>query len=404
MKTPVSSVRWRPEPGALLGFHKSLGRTVLVSLRDLERRLAHGASAGLEPAVESVLASSLSERGGRESLEEALSAARGASAPPRSFRVPEALHVELGGPCPLECPSCYLPRGARAALPWERLRAVLREAVDIGVLQVAFGGAEPLVHPHLEDAVALAAADGLGASATTSGFGADPAKLARLRAAGLDHLQVSLPEQPSSRDARLGDAPWAALAAARDAGLSTGVNLIASRRALDALPALAVAAAKQGTRVVNLLRPKPSAGANAEGWFEENRLRGGDWRRLAAAIALIRSAVQPMRLTLDSALSPVVGLLAPRHRPHPAAGCAAGRRFAAFDGAGRFKPCSHLPAAEPASSLAEFWASSGALAALRSIEEEVAPGCRECPDLASCRGCRAIAGGAEADADCWRRS
>ncbi|MBI5549453.1 MAG: radical SAM protein [Deltaproteobacteria bacterium] len=392
-------VRWRPEPGAVLGFHKGLARTVLVSVSDLEQRLAKGARACLPRPFESVIGLALASD--RDALAEALLRARTTWAPPRSFAVPETLHFEVAGACPLDCPSCYLERGAAAALPWERLRQTLQEAIDMGVLQVAFGGGEPLGYEPLEEAVALAARHGLGVSITTSGLGADTAKLSRLRAAGLDHLQVSVPEQPSSRDARLGDAPWAALAAARAVGLSTGANVVAASPALTELPAIAAMALRGGARSFNLLRPKPVA-RDRQSWFERNRLRGEDWRRLAVAVARIRSKMPEIRLTLDSALSPIIGLLAPHHRPRPTAGCAAGRRFAAVDRNGRFKPCSHLQGAEEESSLAEYWKASPALAALRSLEETIDPGCRECPDLESCRGCRAIAGGETADSDCWR--
>jgi PqqA peptide cyclase len=392
-------VRWRPEPAAVLGFHKRLARTILVSASDIEQRLASGARSRLPPSVETIVGPALASD--RDALAEAVQRAHTVSAPPRSFAVPETLHIEVTGACPFDCPSCYLERNPAAGLSWERLRTVLQQAINIGVLQIAFGGGEPLGCEHLEAAVALAAGHGLGVSVTTSGFGATTAQLSRLRTAGLDHLQVSLPEQASTRDTRLGDAPWAAIAAARAVGLSTGANVVASSPALGELPAIAARALRGGAGTFNLLRPKPVA-RDQQGWFERNRLRGDDWRQLAAAIGRIRSELPEIRLTLDSALSPVVGLLAPQHRPRPAAGCAAGRRFAAVDRDGRFKPCSHLQGSEEATSLAEYWRASPALAALRRLEETVAPGCRACPDLGGCRGCRAIAGGEAADSDCWR--
>lgn len=392
-------VRWRPEPGAVLGFHKGLARTVLVSVGEMEQRLARGGRSGLAPSVEAVVGPALASD--RDALVEAMARAHTIQAPPRSFAVPETLHVEVTGACPFDCPCCYVDRNRAAALPWDRLREVLRESIDVGVLQVAFGGGEPLVYEHLEKAISLAASHGLGVSITTSGLGATTARLSQLRAAGLDHVQVSVPEQMSTRDPRLTDAPWATLAAAHAVGLSTGVNVLASSPALSELPGVAAMSLRSHAGTINLLRPKLVA-HDRQGWFERNRLRGDDWRRLAAAVGRIRSEMPAIRLTLDSALSPVVGLLEGGQRPRPNAGCAAGRRFAAVDRDGHFKPCSHLQGSEAAVSLAEYWWSSSALAALRGMEETIEAGCRGCPDLGRCRGCRAIAGGRNADIDCWR--
>ncbi len=287
-------VRWRPEPGAVLGFHKSLARTVLVSAGDIERRLTSGVRSILPPSVEAVVGPALASD--RDALADALRQAYTVLAPPRSFAVPETLHIEVTGACPYDCPSCYLERDPAAALSSERLSTVLQQAIDIGVLQIAFGGGEPLGYQHLADAVALAAGHGLGVSVTTSGLGATTARLSQLRAAGLDHLQVSVPEQTSTRDSRLGDAPWAALAAAHRVGLSTGANVVASSPALGELPAIAAKALCSGAGTFNLLRPKPAA-HDRQGWFERNRFRGADWRRLAVAIGRIRSELPEVRLT-----------------------------------------------------------------------------------------------------------
>lgn len=370
---------------------------MLVAVPDLEQRILHGAR--LPGAIEAAFGDALA--GNQEALKIALARARTTLAPPRSFAVPETLHIEVTGACPLNCPCCYLNRTPLSDLSWDRLRHILQEAIAMGVLQVAFGGGEPLGYDHLEDAVGLAAGHGLGVTVTTSGLGANTAKLSRLRTLGLDHLQVSIPEQASSRDSRLDDTPWIALAAARAIGLNAGANVVASSPALTELPTIAAAARRSGAGTINLLRPKPVA-RDGQGWFERNRLRGDDWRRLATAVARIRSEMPELRLTLDSALSPIIGLLDPQHRPRPTAGCAAGRRFAAVDRDGRFKPCSHLQGAEDAKSLAEYWWTSPTLAALRRLEETLEPGCRGCPDLECCRGCRAIAGGEAADSDCWR--
>ena len=71
---------------------------------------------------------------------------------------------------------------------WER---VLREAADLGVLQVDFTGGEPLARPDLVQLVSAARSAGLYASLITSGLPLDEKRLEELVRAGVDHLQLS---------------------------------------------------------------------------------------------------------------------------------------------------------------------------------------------------------------------
>ena len=71
---------------------------------------------------------------------------------------------------------------------WAR---VLREAAEMGVLQVDFTGGEPLARPDLEGLIRSARGAGLYASLITSGLPLDEKRLDELVRAGLDHLQLS---------------------------------------------------------------------------------------------------------------------------------------------------------------------------------------------------------------------
>jgi pyrroloquinoline quinone biosynthesis protein E len=71
---------------------------------------------------------------------------------------------------------------------WER---ALREAADLGVLQVDFTGGEPLARPDLVQLVSAARSAGLYASLITSGLPLDEKRLEELVRAGVDHLQLS---------------------------------------------------------------------------------------------------------------------------------------------------------------------------------------------------------------------
>ena len=79
---------------------------------------------------------------------------------------------------------------------------MLGEAAALGVLHVQFSGGEPLLRPDLPDLVTAARAAGLYTNLITSGLGLTRPRAERLRAEGLDHVQISL----QSDEAPLADA------------------------------------------------------------------------------------------------------------------------------------------------------------------------------------------------------
>ena len=115
------------------------------------------------------------------------------SAPP--IPVPLGLLAELTHRCPLACPYCSNPLALenRAdeldTATWAR---VFREAAGMGVLQVHLSGGEPASRRDLVEIVAAACDAGLYTNLITSAIGLDATRLERLKAAGLDHVQLSI--------------------------------------------------------------------------------------------------------------------------------------------------------------------------------------------------------------------
>lgn len=104
------------------------------------------------------------------------------------------LLAELSYACPLQCPYCSNPiELARIGreLDTETWVRVLREARALGAAQLGLSGGEPLTRPDLEDIVAEARKLGYYSNLITSGMGMDDARLARLKSAGLDYIQIS---------------------------------------------------------------------------------------------------------------------------------------------------------------------------------------------------------------------
>ena len=114
--------------------------------------------------------------------------------------LPLWLLLELTYRCPLHCVFCYNPTefartGAElATADWIR---VLREARALGSVQLGLSGGEPLVREDLEILVAEAHSLGYYINLITSGVGMTEARIAALKVAGLDHIQLSF--QDSTR-------------------------------------------------------------------------------------------------------------------------------------------------------------------------------------------------------------
>jgi len=110
------------------------------------------------------------------------------------------LLCELTYRCPLHCVFCYNPLDMHATGPelatddWLR---VLREARALGAVQLGLSGGEPLARDDLEDIVGEAHRLGYYVNLITSGIGLTEPRIRALKAAGLDHIQLSF--QDSTR-------------------------------------------------------------------------------------------------------------------------------------------------------------------------------------------------------------
>jgi len=111
------------------------------------------------------------------------------------------LLAELTYRCPLHCVFCYNPvdfaqqAGELGTEDWLR---VLRQGRELGAVQCGLSGGEPLLRDDLELIVAEAHRLGYYTNLLTSGVGLTEERAAALKAAGLDHVQLSF--QDSTRE------------------------------------------------------------------------------------------------------------------------------------------------------------------------------------------------------------
>lgn len=111
------------------------------------------------------------------------------------------LLAELTYRCPLHCVFCFNPvdfAQQSDELSTDDWLRVLRQGRELGAVQCGLSGGEPLLRDDLELIVAEAHRLGYYTNLLTSGVGLTESRAAALKAAGLDHVQLSF--QDSTRE------------------------------------------------------------------------------------------------------------------------------------------------------------------------------------------------------------
>jgi pyrroloquinoline quinone biosynthesis protein E len=313
---------------------------------------------------------------------------------------PLGLLAEVTHRCPLGCPYCSNPLALenRAdelnTATWAR---VFREAAALGVLQVHLSGGEPASRRDLVEIAAAANAAGLYTNLITSAIGLDAARLARLKEAGLDHVQLSLQDVDAASADRIADYAGAharKLAFARsvvELGLALTVNAVIHRANIGRVAAMVEQAASLGAGRVEI------AHTQYYGWALRNR------QALMPTLAQVRQAMQDVeQIRPRYADRLVIDLVVPDYYARRPKACMGGwaRRSLNVTPSGRVLPC-HAAETIPGlqfwsvqeHSLRAIWLESPAFQAFRGTDWMAEP-CRSCDlrevDFGGCR-CQAMA-------------
>jgi pyrroloquinoline quinone biosynthesis protein E len=312
---------------------------------------------------------------------------------------PYTLVAELTYRCPLACAYCSNPLALGrqevelTAADWRR---VLAQAAALGIMQVNLTGGEPLVRDDLESLVGAARAAGLYVNLITSGLPADRARLARLAAAGLDSLQLSVQDTDPSGAAWIAGRDGLAAkldvaAAARELGLPLTLNVVLHRGNIARTAAFVALAEQVGADRLEL------ANTQYLGWALLNRDALLPSR---AAVAEARAVAEAARARLRGKME--ILFVRPDYYADRPRACMDGwaRRYVVVTPDGIALPC-HQAASITAlrfenvrdRSLGDLWNDSPAFRAFRGEDWMPAP-CRTCDeraqDFGGCR-CQAFA-------------
>jgi pyrroloquinoline quinone biosynthesis protein E len=187
---------------------------------------------------------------------------------------PLLLIAELSYKCPLHCPYCSNPlsigssayRNELATEDWNR---AIREASDLGVLQLALTGGEPLVRKDVEELARVSRETGIYSSLITAGTPFTRSRAEALKEAGLDHVQISIQDSdPIEADRIAGTKAFSkkidAAKLARELGFPLTINVVLHRQNLDRIETIIELAVELGAVRLEL------ANTQYQGWAAIN--------------------------------------------------------------------------------------------------------------------------------------
>jgi pyrroloquinoline quinone biosynthesis protein E len=321
-------------------------------------------------------------------------------APGNCTRAPVGLLAELTYRCPLQCPYCSNPLAMNRAereLTTAEWQKVMRQAGELGVLQIHLSGGEPTVRQDLEQILEAAVTANLYTNLITSGVNLTRDRLARLADLGLDHVQLSIQDVDPANAERISGykggsekkrevARWV-----KDLGLPLTINAVVHRHNIESLPGIIDYAVEVGAGRLEVAHTQYYA------WALKNRAALIPTReQFRKSIAITSAARERLKGIL------VFDVVAHDHyavRPKPCMG-GWGRSLIDITPSGKVLPC-HACEAIPGieidnvrdKPLADIWFEGRAFQLFRGTKWMQEP-CRSCErreiDWGGCR-CQALA-------------
>ncbi len=151
--------------------------------------------------------------------------------------------LELSYRCPLQCPYCSNPMDfatIKNELTTEDWIRVMRQARELGAVQLGFSGGEPLVRPDLEILIKTAHDLGFYTNLITSTVGMDENRLLAIKEAGIDSIQVSFQSSDKAQNDFIAgtdafDHKVEMIKRIKALGISITFNMVLHRLNIDAL-------------------------------------------------------------------------------------------------------------------------------------------------------------------------
>lgn len=193
---------------------------------------------------------------------------------PKRIGPPLWLLAELTYRCPLQCPYCSNPiefAQIKDELDTEQWLQVLRQGRKLGAAQLGFSGGEPLLRQDLEDLAGEARSLGYYSNLITSGMGLSRERVAALKTAGLDHIQLSFQDSDKELNDQIAgshkafDKKLAMAQVVKEFDYPMVINFVLHRHNIDHIESILELCVRIGANYVEL------ANVQYYGWGLHNR-------------------------------------------------------------------------------------------------------------------------------------
>ncbi len=298
---------------------------------------------------------------------------------------PELLHMEVTSQCNMRCPQCYNGFSGNH-LDFQFLKQTVLDASQVGIKTVAISGGEPLLYPHLEQAISLVKKNGMNCIMATGGRGLTASMADTLIQSGLDIFHISLNGSRSeihslSRDGF--EETLKALGLLCQKGAKCQINWVARNDNIYDFGRLMKLCGKYGIDGMNVLKLKPDLDCKVFNELNRNQL-------IDLANEIEELIEWGWNVQIESCFSQLRNLL-DMNAPGFEAGCLAGTKIIALNAEGHFMPCRHLSGYSRGNTdLNSYW--NGYLP-LKGFQKMIPPAkslCLTCVHKSTCRPCKAI--------------
>lgn len=313
-------------------------------------------------------------------------------APLRSMSTPEIMNIELTTRCPLRCPQCYCDSHRGRDIKKEVALAYIEQAAHLKIPFINLSGGETLVYPYLTELLEVISDKGLNSAIAISGWGFDSARLAELKAAGVDQFYVSLNGSTPEINEQSRDGYELAINALRllqaDQHVAYHINWVARNDNADDFPNMVKLAQDLGVKSIVIIQSKPDAS-----YVMQASLSPDNFVQLANYLK--KHDQQEMSIEVEACFSPLRAYINNYYLWNRNIGvnkgCGAGRNGMSVDVEGNLTPCRHLLYPESYASIQDYWWNSELLNKLRGFEDKQEEPCRSCYLNKNCVSCRAVA-------------
>lgn len=314
----------------------------------------------------------------------------------RTYNLKE-IKLEVTHVCHLKCShcsSCATPDNSKI-LSWDDCKRIIGEAASMGIIEISFSGGEPLLWPHLLDAVKLTSSLNMSSRLYSSGVFADRNIFEQLKKCGLQRIIFSLFSAETDAHEKVTgvvgsfEDTRASINACNAVGLETELHFVPLAHNYTILEDLACLAKSHSIGRVSVLRLVPQGRGKDSGLLTRDQ-----------NLHLRRSITKLREDGHDIRVGSPYNFLMLKERPQ----CNSGIDRLTVGPDLRIFPCDAFKQLPPSElsitdkysnltdhSLAECWEKSPYLNAVREyLQSDFAPECAECDCLGRCHsGCLA---------------